>query len=27
VATKRWSVETDPKWALGNTNTVMYEVK
>ena len=25
VATHRWSVETDPKWALGNTNTVMYE--
>jgi hypothetical protein len=25
VATKRWSVETDPKWALGDTNTVMYE--
>jgi hypothetical protein len=27
VATKRWSVETDPKWALGDTNTVMYEKK
>lgn len=27
VATKRWSVETEPKWALGDTNTVMYEVK
>jgi hypothetical protein len=27
VATKRWSVETDPKWALGDTNTVMYERK
>ena len=25
VATQRWSVETDPKWALGDTNTVMYE--
>jgi len=25
VATKRWSVETDSKWALGSTNTVMYE--
>ena len=25
VATKRWSVETDAKWALGDTNTVMYE--
>jgi hypothetical protein len=25
VATKRWSVETDPKWALGSTSTVMYE--
>ena len=25
VATKRWSVETEAKWALGNTNTVMYE--
>ena len=25
VATKRWSVETDPKWALGDTNTIMYE--
>jgi hypothetical protein len=25
VATKRWSVETDSKWALGETNTVMYE--
>ena len=27
VATKRWSVETDPKWALGETDTVMYENK
>ena len=27
VATKRWSVETDSKWALGETNTVMYEEK
>ena len=27
VATVRWSVETDPKWALGDTNTVMYERK
>jgi hypothetical protein len=27
VATKRWSVETEAKWALGNTNTVMYERK
>jgi hypothetical protein len=27
VATKRWSVETDSKWALGDTNTVMYEIK
>jgi hypothetical protein len=25
VATKRWSVETDAKWALGETNTIMYE--
>jgi len=25
VAMKRWSVETDSKWALGDTNTVMYE--
>jgi hypothetical protein len=25
VATRRWSVETDPKWALGATDTVMYE--
>lgn len=25
VATKRWSVEADSKWALGDTNTVMYE--
>jgi len=25
VATKKWSVETDAKWALGDTNTVMYE--
>lgn len=25
VAEVRWSVETDPKWALGATNTVMYE--
>jgi hypothetical protein len=22
---KKWSVETDSKWALGETNTVMYE--
>ena len=27
VATKKWSVETESKWALGNTNTVMYERK
>ena len=27
VATKRWSVETEAKWALGDTNTVMYERK
>ena len=27
VATRRWSVETDAKWALGNTNTVMYDEK
>jgi hypothetical protein len=27
VATKRWSVETESKWALGDTNTVMYEIK
>ena len=27
VATKRWSVEIDSKWALGDTNTVMYEKK
>ena len=27
VATRRWSVETDAKWALGDTNTVMYENK
>jgi hypothetical protein len=25
VATRRYSVETDAKWALGATNTVMYE--
>jgi len=25
VATKRWSVETEAKWALGGTSTVMYE--
>lgn len=25
VATQRWSVETDAKWALGATNTVMYD--
>jgi len=25
VSTRRWSVETDAKWALGATNTVMYE--
>jgi hypothetical protein len=25
VATKRWSVEAESKWALGDTNTVMYE--
>jgi len=25
VATKRWNVELDPKWALGDTSTVMYE--
>lgn len=25
VATKKWSVETDAKWALGDTDTVMYE--
>lgn len=25
VATKRWSVETDSKWSLGDTNAVMYE--
>lgn len=25
VATKRWSVETEAKWALGDTNTIMYE--
>ena len=25
VATKMWSVETDAKWSLGDTNTVMYE--
>lgn len=25
VATKLYSVETDAKWALGDTNTVMYE--
>ncbi len=27
VATKRWSVETDAKWSLGDTDTVMYERK
>jgi hypothetical protein len=27
VATKRWSVETESKWALGDTDTFMYEVK
>jgi hypothetical protein len=25
VATKKWVVETNPKWFLGDTNTVMYE--
>jgi hypothetical protein len=25
VATRRWSVETDAKWALGATSTVMYD--
>ncbi len=25
VATKKWSVENEPKWALGDTSTVMYE--
>jgi hypothetical protein len=25
VATKRWSVETEAKWALGGTSTVMYD--
>jgi hypothetical protein len=25
VATKKWSVENESKWALGDTNTVMYE--
>jgi len=25
VATRRWSVETDAKWALGATTTVMYD--
>ncbi len=25
VATIKWSVESDAKWALGDTNTVMYE--
>jgi hypothetical protein len=25
VATKKWSVETEAKWALGDTNTTMYE--
>jgi hypothetical protein len=25
VSTTRWSVETDPKWSLGDTNTIMYE--
>jgi hypothetical protein len=27
VATRRWSVETDAKWALGATDTVMYETR
>jgi hypothetical protein len=27
VATKRWSVENESKWALGDTDTVMYERK
>jgi len=27
VATKRWSVETEAKWSLGDTNTIMYERK
>jgi hypothetical protein len=27
VATKQWSVETEAKWSLGDTNTVMYERK
>jgi hypothetical protein len=25
VATKKYVVEQNPKWALGDTNTVMYE--
>jgi hypothetical protein len=25
VATRKWSVETEAKWALGDTDTVMYE--
>ena len=27
VSTKRWSVETEAKWALGDTDTVIYERK
>jgi hypothetical protein len=25
ASTKRWSVETEAKWALGDTDTFMYE--
>jgi len=25
VATKKWVVEQNPKWRLGDTDTVMYE--
>jgi hypothetical protein len=25
VATKKWVVETNPKWRLGDSDTVMYE--
>jgi hypothetical protein len=25
VATKKWVVETNPKWSLGDSDTVTYE--
>jgi hypothetical protein len=26
VATKKWVVETNPKWRLGDSDTVMYDI-